>query len=333
MADSRTTVTELATALGMLGFDDVAAAIAARPVAMVNLTSLDWDRLEQLWSVGLHRDQFSAGFANGRAFLDAPDALRGRIPVQIEWKGSHRAPGDDVVPADLRVDHVYLVSCKYLSKNLQNRSPSRVFEHLLGPGSSDPGDWYVRTAPDQYQALYEAAVASAGLAGLPDLVADLDRDGRTRLRASLQARHWPPGATIAYADLCQVVSERSANIWSANISSPARAEALLWRLLRISHAPYFILGSDRDDALRLRICTPWDWRQQYRLRRLQVHPTPAGQPEVGWLAECTETASGHTKTIAGRVEIRWSHGRFGQHPEAKVYLETSHHDVPGYLPL
>jgi hypothetical protein len=33
------------------------------------------------------------------------------------------------------------------------------------------------------------------------------------------------------------------------------------------------------------------------------------------------------------VEIRWSHGRFAQPPEAKVYLDTPMADLPGYHPL
>jgi hypothetical protein len=37
--------------------------------------------------------------------------------------------------------------------------------------------------------------------------------------------------------------------------------------------------------------------------------------------------------VEGHVEIRWSHGRFASPPEAKVYLDTPHHQVPGYWPL
>jgi len=33
------------------------------------------------------------------------------------------------------------------------------------------------------------------------------------------------------------------------------------------------------------------------------------------------------------VEVRWSHGRFAQAPEAKVYLDTPHTKVPGYLQI
>jgi len=335
VADDLTTVTELATALGMLGYSDIDAALAARPPAMVNLTTLDWDRLDRLRAVGGHDVAFVSGFDNGAAFLAAPDSLRGRIPALIEWKGAHKAPGDEPVPADLRVDHVYLISCKYLSRNLHNRSPSRVFDRLLGPGDTDPTDWYLRTAPAQYQALYEAAasiaMATAPVTELPERVEQLTRAHRLVLRAALRARSWPEAGLSPYGELCREVSVRTAEHWSARIATSAWAEALLWRLLRIGHAPYFILGSDPRQPLRLRIDTPWDWRQRYQLRRLVLSPALAGQPQVTWNAECTERVTGHTKSVAGHVEIRWSHGRFVQNPEAKVYLDTAHHDVPGYV--
>lgn len=334
MADDLTTVTELATALGMLGCPSIDVALAQRPALMVNLTSLDWDRLDRLWAAGGHDSAFRAGFDNGAAFLSAPGALRGRAPAVVEWKGSHKAPGDEPVPADLRIDHVYLVSCKYLSRNLHNRSPSRVFDRLLGPGDTDATDWYLRTAPSHYQALYQAAASSfTGAEALPDRVDELMPAQRLQLRGVLRARGWPQATLAAYADLCHEVSARTASHWSSRIATPAQAEAMVWRLLRITSAPYFILGSDRRQALRLRIDTPWDWRQRYRLRRLTIRPAPAGQPQVIWNAECTERATGHTRTVLGHVEIRWSHGRFAQRPEAKVYLDTPHHDVPGYVPL
>ncbi len=333
MADDLTTVTELATALGMLRYPSVDVALANRPSAMVNLTSLDWDRLDHLWAAGTHLSAFTVGFDNGAAFLTAPAGLRDRVPILIEWKGSHKAPGDETVPADLRIDHVYLVSCKYLSKNLHNRSPSRVFDRLLGPGGTDPGDWYQRCAPSHYQALYEVAASFAGADSLPDRVEELTPVQRLLLRDALRARSWPEAAVAAYADLCRAVSAQTACLWSSRIATPALAETMVWRLLRIMSAPYFILGSDRRRALRLRIDTPWDWRQRYRLRRLSIAPASAGQPQVSWSAEYTERATGYTRAVAGHIEIRWSHGRFAQRPEAKVYLDTPHHDVPGYHPL
>jgi hypothetical protein len=85
--------------------------------------------------------------------------------------------------------------------------------------------------------------------------------------------------------------------------------------------------------MRLRIDTPWDWRQAFRLRRFTVAPQTGGQPRVGWEALYEERRSTEERVVRGHVEIRWSHGRFGQPPEAKVYLDTAHEDVPGYHPL
>ena len=39
------------------------------------------------------------------------------------------------------------------------------------------------------------------------------------------------------------------------------------------------------------------------------------------------------RVVDGHVEVRWSHGRFAGRPEAKVYLDTHHAEVPGYFPL
>ena len=171
MPSDRTTVTELGTALGMLGLADIDEALRSRPAVMRSLSPELWERLSALRAGGAFDAEFHAAWANGQAFLSARDGLRGRRPELVEWKGTGRAPGDEVAPIDLRVDHVYLVSCKYLSKILFNVSPSHVFDSLLagGPrragrseaeGTGPGGDWFAEVAPAEYQALY-AAVRNA----------------------------------------------------------------------------------------------------------------------------------------------------------------------------
>jgi hypothetical protein len=54
---------------------------------------------------------------------------------------------------------------------------------------------------------------------------------------------------------------------------------------------------------------------------------------VTWAATVEDRGAGEDRTVEGHVEIRWSHGRFAGSPEAKVYLDTPHHLVPGYWPL
>jgi len=332
LASDRTFVTELSTGLGMLGTDDVGATIAARPTTVANLGSDDWERLEQLWAGGDHDDDFRRGVDNGRAFLEAADALNGRPPRIVEWTGPRRAPGDEVVPADLRVDHVYLVSCKYLSKVLHNASPQRLVEGLLAQGPTEErGDWYHAVAAPEHEALYTACVRSVGSGPWPVTVRGLDTRQRRRLR-DLLGRDWPKDAVRPYARLCAAVAEQTAARWADRLTDRNR-EAVLWRLLRIGSAPYFVLGASREGSTRLRIDTPWDWRQRFDLRALEVVAQPGGQPRVGWTARYRVRATGEERSVEGHVELRWSHGRFSGPPEAKVYLDTPHELVPGYHPL
>jgi hypothetical protein len=333
MPATRTELTELTTGLGMLGrYEDPITAASARPPELTNIDEETWARLGAALKSSAHRHHALAAWANGRAFLRSEQALRGRPPLTVEWKGSHRAPGDEVVPVDLRVDHVYLVSCKYLSRILHNASPSHLFDHLLRGGPrATAADWYGEVAADAYQALYGAVRAALPRdSGLPPFAADLMAVHRLTLRTACTDALWP---TAAYRQFAGAVGAASAVRWRRALTSKREQEAMLWRLLRIGSAPYFILGTANGRPLRLRITTPWDWRQAYELRRFDVWGDEAGQPVVRWSAEIRERDDGRVHGVAGHVEIRWSHGRFARPPEAKVYLDTSHHRVPGYVPL
>jgi hypothetical protein len=407
-------VTEVGTALGMLGLADVDEALRSRTPVMRSLSPETWDRLASLRAGGVFDTEFHAAWENGRAFLAAEDGLRGRLPVVVEWKGAGRAPGDEVAPVDLRVDHVYLVSCKYLSDILFNVSPSHVFDYLLLTGQSRSarttrdllpggGDWYAQVAPAEYQALYEvvrlaihhaeaagsahragtparphpapstsgpgrattvvslpgledaAAPTATGqpgangtvapqngprltappatLHGLPLRATDLSAEQRDALGQWLRPG-WPPGAKAVYAQLSAAVARASVRRWEAAMDvAGGTGETILWRLLRMGSAPYFVLGSAAARSLRLRIATSWDWRQQFQLLSISMAPQPAGQPRVGWEALVRDRVTSVLSEITGHIEVRWSHGRFGGLPEAKGYLDTPHHLVPGYFAL
>lgn len=332
MPSAKTEVTEIVTGLAIAGRPEVASALAERAVA--NVDEAVWARLTALHRAGEHRQEFAAAWANGRAFLEADDGLRGRPPRLVEWKGPTQAPGDDVVPADLRIDHVWLVSCKYLSKVLANAAPGRLFDRALAGGPTQTaGDWYAEVAPDAYQALYAQVRLELGTrASLPPHAADLTPAHRAELRAYLDDG-WSPEAQAAYGALAVAVGQASADRWRRTIAKRPQAEALLWRLLRIGSAPYFVLGAQRDRSLRVRVMTPWDWRQAHELKRFDVWGDDAGQPQVRWQAVVRHRATGEEQPVDGHVEVRWSHGRFGKPPEAKAYLDTPHHRVPGYVPL
>src|SRR5687768_13341235 len=104
MPDPHTTITELVTGLGMLGHDDVGAALAARPAEMVSVSPELWAQLDRWYGGRGWLQEFYAAFANGAAFLRARDGLRGRRPIVVDWRGNAKPIDDELVPADLRVD-------------------------------------------------------------------------------------------------------------------------------------------------------------------------------------------------------------------------------------
>jgi len=381
----RTMVTELGTGLGMLGDEDLDHVLATRSPVMHSLSPENWDLLRSIRAGGAYDAEFHSAWLNGRTFLSARDGLRNRRPEFVEWKGAIRGTGDEVAPVDLRIDHVYLVSCKYMSDILFNASPSHIFDSLLvgglaGRRRGTGGDWYAEVAPAHYQQLFdvvrlalkgeeleptpgEARVqgegggplvlpglespsrlqeisngvvgrhSSVALRDLPSRAVDLTSAHRIVLRERLKSG-WPGDSKAAYHELSDEVARASAARWHTALSAGTHsAEAMLWRLLRMGSAPYFVLGSSASRSLRLRIATPWDWKQLFHLVRLEIFPQPGGQARVGWVATVRERASGQLREVSGHVEVRWSHGRFGGTPEAKGYLDTSHHLVPGYFPL
>jgi hypothetical protein len=294
-----------------------------------------WDQLDRGLNDPALRPLAEAAYDNGVAFTCHPEGLGGRRPTRIEWTGGHRPPGDQVIPADLRVDRVYLVSCKYLSKVLHNAAPARVFDHLLkATDAHDRGDWYAQVAPEAHRRLAAVAAEAVGCE-FPSDPAAAGVAERRRLRDALRelGRRWPDEAVEPYRALCSEVSCASATRWRAAAGTAGAREQLLWRLLRLAAAPYFVLGAGKHDVIRLRIDTPWDWRQRFELRALDIDPDDAGQPQVRWAAAVLDRDAGTERVVQGHVEVRWSHGRFAGPPEAKVYLDSPPAEVPGYVPL
>lgn len=327
-----TELTEITTALGMLA-STLDSAVAERPPQLLNVSDEAWSRLLEMYGDPRHVKAFRTAFENGQSFLTAVDGLRSRSPLSVEWKGPHRPPGDDVIPADLRIDHVFLVSCKYLSNILANPGPQRLFERLLVGEERSTVNWFHATAPTEFHDLYVAARSHSRLGGLPATHGELTRAQQEALKQELSDRTWPEPLRGPWARVCAAVSTESASRWRAAMPTEREQLRLLWRLLRITTATYFVLGASGSSHLRLRIDSAWDWIQSYELRAFEVFPKMAGQPEVNWRATVRRRSTLAETTIEGHIEIRWSHGRFRGSPESKVYLDTPHTLVPGYNAL
>jgi hypothetical protein len=127
MPGLKTEITEITTGLGALGHDPLVA-LTDPPPQFVNVKPINWDSFRTAYEQGAPRSPFTTEWLNGRAFLLAADGLRGRIPIRVEWKGPDRQVEQDPIPADLRIDNLFLVSIKTRSAVLWNRSPAQVLD-------------------------------------------------------------------------------------------------------------------------------------------------------------------------------------------------------------
>ena len=325
----RTEITEIVTGLGMFGYPNLAHALGMRPPGFENVDDAVYDRLADAYSAGGHSRVFATAWSNGVRFARSAEGLRGRPPWIVEWKGAHRPPGYEQIPADLRVDHVYLVSCKYGSNILTNASPANLFDPR-----SDTDDWFQAVAPGTYQLLYAECRRLVDDPSLPESVTDLTKDHRRLLKTSLP-RNLTDKAKRVYREFAFDAAAGSSRRWDSYLGTKQSQEEMMWRLLRLQSAPYFVLGESADGhPLSYRVQTPWDLRVSHRFGSFRHWAEQdRGQPIVSWEATYVDRRTGSKTSVAGHIEVRWSHGKFAQAPEAKVYLDTPHHTVPAYVPL
>ena len=330
MPAPRTEITEIITGLAMFGYPSIEHALSVQPPTFQGVESSQYEQLADAYAKGESLDLFRTAWRNGTHFARSVEGLRGRPPWTVEWKGSHRPPGYEQIPADLRVDHVYLVSCKYGSNILTNSSPKNLFDRLLADRQEERTDWFVDVALEEYQAFYDTIRPDP----LPRRVEDLTQPDRLTLKKTL-GRQLPLESTDAYNRFVKAVAAASSKRWALQLKTKGAREQMVWRLLRLQAAPYFVLGqSSEGTRFAVRVETPWDLRSRYRFLGFHHEPDLSrGQSVVSWHARFKELESGSDVEVHGHVEVRWSHGRFAQVPEAKVYLDTHHHEVPGYVTL
>jgi hypothetical protein len=330
--DVRTEITEIVTGLAMLGYQDVQRALEVRPRHITHVDELVFNRLDAAWTSGRFESEFNTAWGNGSAFSRSSLGLRGRPPWTLEWKGHHKPASKTIetIPADLRIDSVYLISCKYGSRILHNAGPITLFDHHLAPsGPVGRADWFELVAPDAFRAVWQPVLASVGLPARTT-PSTTSREQRELIKTALELS---PIVTTSsdYRAFVEEVSRQTASRWRLRLNSAAARSELYWRLLRMQAAPYFVLGARHDgSALRYRVDTPWDVQRRYMINAFDLSPGSRGQPSVDWRVTITERRTGIAAVVAGHVEVRWSHGKLNGSPEAKAYLDTDPLDVPGY---
>jgi hypothetical protein len=336
MASAKTSLTELATAVGLVYEPSQAGPLDLDGLQVPGLDDSVWkSAVLPATKVGASdRDLLLSALGNGRAFRT--HVLGGRRPANVEWLGAARSVWTSDIPRDLVVDGVWFIQTKYDSTCILNTSPGSLVDDLLVDHSIEARQsWFEEVALDQLQALYDCVrreLDPPTAPTLPSDVRDLDPVAKTTLKTAMRSRDAPAIEDKAYAELCRAVSLETTLRWRHRLDASTKAQRsqMLCRLLRIAGGPYWLLGVTRHEPVRLRVMDTRTWRETFDLRGFQVTDAHAGQPQVDWRALVTEKATGARHVVEGSCELRWSHGRLQGNPECKVQVATPLEQVPGY---
>jgi len=337
MATDKTRLTELATAVGLVWDPSAAWPQGLEALTVPGLDPAVWQpAVLPATAVGSpHRELLLRALENGRAFRH--DVLGGRLPELVEWQGGSRSVWTSDIPRDLTVDGVWFIQAKYDSTCVLNTSPGSLVDDLLVDHSADARrSWFEEVALDQLQSFYDHVRADHDAAlGLPGDVRDLDHQAKGILKRLMRGRPASARAEQAYGELCRAVSIETTLRWRHQLegaTGPQRTQ-MLFRMLRISGGPYWLLGVKGHHPIRLRVADTRSWRERFELKRFTVLDAHAGQPQVDWRAEIADRITLDRHVVDGFCEIRWSHGKLQGNPECKVQVTTPLAEIPGYAAM
>jgi hypothetical protein len=336
MASAKTTLTELATAVGLVYEPTRAGPLDLDELDVPGIDAPVWQAavLPATRVGSADRDLLLSALDNGRTFRT--NVLGGRRPSHVEWLGAAKSVWTSDIPRDLVVDGVWFIQTKYDSTCILNTSPGSLVDDLLVDHSIDARQsWFEEVALAQLQALYTVVRRHLDDPDLPDDVRDVDAETKATLKSAMRSSPASEAEDRAYAELCRAVSLETTLRWRHRLDASTKAQRsqMFCRMLRIAGGPYWLLGVKRHEAVRLRVMDTRTWRERFDLRRFQVTDAHAGQPQVDWRATIADRTSGETHVVEGACELRWSHGRLQGNPECKIQVSTPLDRVPGYEPL
>jgi len=342
MARSKTESSELAVAFGILEIEDP-----------TNLSNSDITQLfEGTLSPAKYarfRNEFvsTSNEALYKKMYSVGKKLRSNYLLfmnvdRLKWTGAEKQAATTSASIDLRVANIP-VSIKADSNVVRNASAHNLF--ISVPSGSALADysenWFMRMDPDGYQELY-SIVRKAGLENLPLEVGEFEKTASSTNRRAVQmAEGQLPDAIksafqTSYVAMCHRVAQKSADLFNENIlvalagnSRNTVLENIARLFFRMDSVEYIFAGLDRGVEFGVAIPELSQWKRDWKITKVEASPNLKRQQSVVDIAIAfvSKSSSGTTGSAQFHVEIRWSHGKFRQNPEAKLYKDFRWQDI------
>lgn len=266
-----------------------------------------------------------------------------RPVTKVEWLGLHKQRKTVSVSKDLSVNNYVYISVKSDSNIVFNLSPHNLLQALPSgsPMASKEANWFLRTAPDEYEELYQFVKSHFPRDyQLPLTVLDFEKSGKG-VRKDIQK--WlddlddikKTAFERLYVCMCHEVAIKSANLFSDNRRNIDRRqlgtanELILKHFLRLNSTPYLLAGLDGGESFAVEVPDITKWFQNWNLLEIEAKAdTNRGQCIVNFVLKLTNRQNNQIIELPYHSEIRWSHGKFCGNPEGKLYKDFKWREVP-----
>jgi len=341
MARVKTETTELSLAFGILGTEDPLHVSAEELATLFRNTvhPSKYERFRGEFVAPRNRELYQKLHGLGLTLRERFQPFSG--VADLEWCGPIQQAQTTTASIDLTVANLD-VSVKAGSDIIRNFSPYNLLISLP-QGSAEAqkaAHWYLRQAPMQYQALYHL-VRSAGLMNLPPDVATFEDQATRQERRMVQAtiKGLPSDVKSSYDDLylklCYEVAARSAEVFNSyfkksmqGITRNSVLEGFSRLFFRLDSGAYVLAGIEKRRPFAVMVPQLTRWKSEWKIQSVGATPNlKRGQSVVDFLITYQSRADKSSHSARFHAELRWSHGKFGARPEAKLYKDFSTRDV------
>jgi hypothetical protein len=328
-------------------YSELAVAIAINGGSIDGVINID-KKSKSAYRIELSRRNKSiAGKARTQSLISAGTLIKDHLakkgiakPV-VEWAGSDKLSAGSPVAKDIFISNANLrISIKENADVYINGSPERVFQ-LIPSGffghSTRGDDWFFSTAQIELDCYFLACGGNRikGCKNTRDFYSLVERKQRKVFGKKVKALHDSNNSNVikAYAILCEKVSNESAKIFNANLTSSLTDKnkvlpGIFKFFFRLNSVEYILAGVEKNKPFAVSLMPVDQWIKKYDFVDVIALPLQKGQPEVLLRFSFKDKKSKTSYCFDARVEIRWSHGKFCGNPEAKVYKTWNYADLP-----
>jgi modification methylase len=262
----------------------------------------------------------------------------------LKWIGPEKLARTDSGARDILAANIP-ISVKAGSNILANTSPAFIFESLPqgSPAPDRSENWFFLIDPLGYQALY-SFVRNIRLdkSIFPELVGVFENEASKNEREEIkdEIEKLSPEKRIEFNSLyhamCKKVAEGSSERFNTYFSNSMHGvsrryvtENLIRNLFRLDTIEYILMGTSGSKVYAIKMPSLSQWKKEWEL--VDVFATPdlnRGQSRVQITVRFKNKKTKEIHSAQFHVEIRWSHGKFTQNPEAKLYKDFNWENIP-----